>query len=75
MAPVFALMYPDDTRYAHVSAQEQMLEADKDGDSKLSREEMTEAVHDLYSSLDPDPHNLRSITHGPPHVWQDHDEF
>ena len=59
--PVFPLLYPDDTSYAHISAKEQMGTIDANKDGKLSLSELENARHTLYHAVDPDPHNLYYI--------------
>ena len=58
LAPIFADIYPDDSRYSHMSAKVQMEKADKNNDNKLDLNEMTQAVHVFYGTVDPDPPQL-----------------
>ena len=62
LLPIFAQIYPDDARYAHMSAADQLERADKDEDGKLDVHEMVDALYVFYGAVDPDPHNLRYLT-------------
>lgn len=62
LLPIFARIYPDDARYAHMSAQDQLKRADEDLDGKIDLREMVEGLYVFYGSVDPDPHNLRYLT-------------
>lgn len=67
LAPVFPILFPDDTRYSHVSAVDQMKHADANKDGRLSLEEMIAAVKVFYGAVHPDPHHLNI-------AGDDHDE-
>jgi hypothetical protein len=63
LAPVFSILYSDDSMYSHVAAADQLHEADKDKDKRLSRDEMLGALHVFYGSIHPDPYHLHDRGH------------
>jgi hypothetical protein len=63
LAPVFAILYSDDSMYARVAAADQLQEADGNKDKRLTLEEMLGAVHIFYGSIHPDPYHLYDAGH------------
>lgn len=63
LAPVFAILYSDDSMYSHIAAADQLKEADKDQDKRLTLEEMLGALHLFYGSIHPDPYHLYDEGH------------
>ena len=70
---MFPILFPDDTRYSHVSAVDQMKQADTNRDGRLSLDEMTAAVKVFYGAVHPDPHHLNPDNDGA--GLYEHDEF